>query len=54
VLSFSGPAVAALTIPHLQWQGDDGFPDLAGTRTMLGDAASRISSGIGNIPSPAR
>jgi len=54
VLSFSGPAVAALTIPHLQWQGDDGFPDLAGTRVMLGDAASRISSGIGNIPSPAR
>jgi len=54
VLSFSGLAVAALTIPHLQWQGDDGFPDLAATRMMLGNAANRISSAIGNIPSSAR
>ncbi len=54
VLSVAGLAVAALTIPHLQWQGEDGYPDVAGTRIMLGTVAKRISASIGSISTPDR
>jgi len=49
ILSRCGDCVAAITIPYLQWAGDHGYPDLAATRTRLGEIAQTISSSVGNI-----
>jgi len=51
VFGVSGRAVAALTIPFLQWDGDHGYPSLMATRATLGETASTISAAIGSIGS---
>ena len=49
VFGASGRAVAALTIPFLQWDGDHGYPSLVATRARLGETARTISAAIGSM-----
>ena len=49
VFGASGCAVAALTIPFLQWDGDHGYPSLVATRARLGETARTVSAAIGSM-----